>query len=58
MIKKSADKFKMNGQQYILDKNNADNTHASTTDTNSLPHTCNLYPQKLKQLQQQDENIT
>ena len=38
----SDDKFEINGQQYILDKNDADNTHASTTSTNSLPHTCTL----------------
>ena len=55
---KSADQFEINGQQYILDKNDADNTHASNTSTHSLPHTCNLDLQKLKQLQQQDENNT
>ena len=44
----SADKLKINGQHYILDKNDADNTHASTTSTDSLPYTCYLDPQKLK----------
>ena len=40
-------KFKIDGQQYILDKNDMDNTHTSTTSTNSLPHACNLDPQRL-----------
>ena len=44
--------------KFILDKNDIDNTHASTKSTNTLPHACNLDPQKLKQLQQQDEYIT
>ena len=41
----SANKFEMNGQQYILNKNDTDNTHASTTSSNSLPHMCTLDPQ-------------
>ena len=45
---KSTDQFETNRQQYILDKNNTDNTHTSNTRTNSLPHTCNIDPQKLK----------
>ena len=57
-LMKSADQFKINGKQYNLDKHNADNTHASSTSTDSPPHTCHLDPQKLRQLQQQDENIT
>ena len=40
-VQNSTDKFKINRQQYILDKNEADNTHASTTIIDSLPHTCN-----------------
>ena len=31
------------------------NTYASVTSANIWPHTCNLDPEKLKQLQQQDE---
>ena len=42
---KSPDQFKMNRQQYILDKNNADNTHANSTNTDSLMHSCHLDPQ-------------
>ena len=42
----SADQFHIYTQQYILDKNNADKTHASSKNTNSLPHTCYLDPQK------------
>ena len=51
----SADQSEIN-RQYILDKHNADNKNASST--SSPPHTCHLDLQKLKQLQQQDENIT
>ena len=54
---KSADQFEINGQQYILYKHNAENTHASSTSTDSQTHICHLNPQKLKQLQE-DENIT
>ena len=32
----SNDKFIIDGQQYILDKNDTDNTHASTISTTSL----------------------
>ena len=42
----------------IFQRNNADNTHASSTVTDSLHHTCHLDPQKCKQLQQQHKNIT
>ena len=52
------DKFKIDRIQCFLDEKNLANTHARATDTNSLPHTCNLDPEKLKQLQQQDEYIT
>ena len=38
--------------------NDLDKTHASATNTKSLPHICNLNPEKLKQSQQQDEYIT
>ena len=44
----STDKFKIYRWQYILDKNDTGNPHASLTSTNSLPHSCNLYLQKLK----------
>ena len=47
---KSTDQFEINRQRYILDKNNTDNTHASNTSTDSLPHKCNSDPPKLKQL--------
>ena len=46
----SNNKFKIDGRQYILDKNDLDNTHASTTSATSLPHACNLDPVKIKQL--------
>ena len=36
---------------YILEKNDLDNTHASTRSTNSLPHACHVDLEKLKQLQ-------
>ena len=54
----SNDKFKINEQKYILDKNDTDNTHASSTSTNSLPQPWSLDLQKIRQLQQQDEYIT
>ena len=44
--------------KYILDQNNVDNTHACNISADSLPCTCNLDPQNLNQIQQQDENIT
>ena len=55
---KSADQFEINGQQNTLHKNNTDNTYASNTSNDSLPHTGNSDLQRIKQLQQQDENIT
>ena len=44
--------FDMDERQYLLDKNDLDNTHATTTGTNPLPHACDLDPEKLKLLQQ------
>ena len=40
----SNNKSEIDGKQYILDKNDADNRHASITSTNPLPHTCSLGP--------------
>ena len=44
--------------QYFINENNLYNTHANATGTNSLPSTCNLDTEKLRQLQQQDKYIT
>ena len=40
----SNDKFKFDARQYLVDENDPDNTHASATSTNSLPHAYNLDP--------------
>ena len=37
-------KFEIDRRQYLLDKEDLDNTHVVTTITNPLPHTCNLDP--------------
>ena len=51
-------KFKIDRQQYILDKDDTDNTHVTTASTNSSAHACSLDLQKPKQVQHQDEYIT
>ena len=50
-------KFEIDGRQYLLDRDDLDNIHASAMGTNSLPNTCNLDQEKFKQLQQ-NEYIT
>ena len=55
-------KFKIDGIEYFLDKKDFANTRfhdtsTNATGTNSLPHICNLDPDKIKWLQQ-DEYIT
>ena len=55
--------FKIDGIKYFLDEKDLANTrlqdtNTTTTGTNSLPHICNLDPEKIKWLQQQDEYIT
>ena len=58
MIKIQMINLKLTDNSISLDRNDTDNTCASTIRTNPLPHICNLDPQKLKQLQQQDKHIT
>ena len=41
---KPVDQFKINGQQYILDKPSVDNTQANSTNTDSTQQTCHLDP--------------
>ena len=56
-------KFEIDGIKYSLDEKELANTRlhntsANGTGTNSLPCTCNLDPEKIKWLQQQDEYLT